>query len=64
MATKDKTEQQIYIAKSIMARGKILHEISLLEMALNLYLAIHFCGRENVEKMTDIQLLIFGDDRM
>lgn len=51
------------INKSILWRGQLLHQVSLLEMGINMYLAYYFCG-ENEEKFIKIQTLIFGDERM
>lgn len=52
------------IDKSINWRGVVLHEISLMEMMMNLYLAEHFCGKSNKERLLDMQLLILGDERI
>lgn len=52
------------LAKSIKYRGKVLHEISLMEMLINVFLGEHFCGINNPIGNRDMQILILGDDRM
>ncbi|MDB5157705.1 MAG: hypothetical protein JWR50_2412 [Mucilaginibacter sp.] len=51
------------INKSILWRGQLLHQISILELGVNIYLANYFCG-SNDDKMIDMQNFILGDDRM
>jgi hypothetical protein len=51
------------INRSILWRGQILHQISILELGINIYLANYFCGTDQ-EKTIDIQTLILGDERM
>jgi hypothetical protein len=48
---------------SMIYRGKMLHYMSMLELVMNIYIANHFCGKDN-DKINDMQLLILGDDRM
>ena len=51
------------VKKSILYRGTYLDRLAPLELALNMYLAYHFCGT-NYPKVIDMQMLIFGDERM
>lgn len=51
------------IKKSISMRGNLLHQISILELGINVYMGDYFCGKDQ-DKNVDIQMLIFGDDRM
>ena len=48
---------------SMIYRGKMLHYMSVLELVMNIYIANHFCGKDN-DKISDMQVLILGDDRM
>jgi hypothetical protein len=51
------------LLKSISYRGTVLHEIAQMEIMLNLYLAVFFCGKDR-DKIANISLLILGDDRI
>ncbi len=44
-------------------RGKIIHEACYLEKMIDTYIAMYFC-EENPLKISDMQLLILGDNRM
>jgi hypothetical protein len=57
-STDDKDVQQ-----SIKYRGTILELMSVLEAWLGVYLAQYFCGN-NKDKVRNIQLLLFGDERI
>ncbi|QJD95832.1 hypothetical protein HH214_08075 [Mucilaginibacter robiniae] len=56
-------EYEKFVEKSILYRGKILHDITILEQVLNFYIAKHFCG-DDQKKNYDMQLLLLNDDRM
>jgi len=59
------TKNKTFVEKvnlSIQYRGKVIHNISFLEMAMNAYIAYYFCGDDD-KKMTDMIVLILGDER-
>jgi len=55
-------ERQEKLRNSVLYRGIILHEITLLESDINSYIAAHFCGND-ISKTMDMVLLFLGDER-
>jgi hypothetical protein len=51
-----------YINKSIWYRGVVLHEICMMEVALNNFISNHFCMNSN--KAFEMNYVILGDDRI
>ena len=51
------------IDRSIQYRGKLLHNVSYLEMVLNAYIANYFC-KGNSQRMSDMIVIMLGDDRV
>ena len=51
------------LLKSKEYRGEILHHMANLDMLLNFYISLYFCG-SNEQKVLDMIILVLGDDRM
>ena len=60
---KEKENTPEYIDKSIKFRGIILHEICMMEVALNNFISNHFC-LNNQKRAFEMNYVILGDDRM
>lgn len=56
-------EYRRFVERSILYRGKILHDFSMLEQLLDFYIAKHFCG-EDTKKNYDLQLLLLNDEKL
>ena len=53
----------LLIEKSMRYRGRILHELSLLELLINEYIAVYFC-KEDRDIIREMHLLVLGDERI
>ncbi len=58
----EKNHTRILTDKANSHRGKILNAMANFEVLFNGYLAHHFCGN-NLKKIEEMILIIFGDDR-